>query len=333
MKIYQTILIMIVIMVSSCNINKNEKQNFVVKIMDTKITRSEFLYFLNIAKEPYEKMANINKDDENERKIFWKGKLPGKNLSTEQFVKEQALGFAIDFAIQYIRCKDIHMILSEEESNEINQEITKFISDKNGEFNANEYLQKHIEMNISDYRTFLNKWYLVKKYMEFEKKNIDISDQKLRDYYEKEKDSFDQVSVRHILLSKNNRNTQNLAEQLYQKIIDGEDIGVLAQEYSEDISTKQNKGEYIIVKSKISNDFEANCFDKKVGEVSIFKTDNDIHIYKILDAKKDFNDLLEDIKNSYIEMKYSEKLEEWRESEKYKIQIESSVYDKINILG
>src|SRR5690625_4968690 len=66
--------------------------------------------------------------------------------------------------------------------------------------------------------------------------DIEISDEEIEDYYER---MTTEVKVQHILVD-----DEETAEEVIEKLDDGEDFGKLAKEYSQDEGSADNDGEY-----------------------------------------------------------------------------------------
>lgn len=77
------------------------------------------------------------------------------------------------------------------------------------------------------------------------------------------------------------------ADEVYKRVIRGENFGMLAQEYSNDYSTANNKGDMGEVGlGKFNRSFEEQIFSlKNNGDISpLIKTDYGIHILKLIEA-------------------------------------------------
>lgn len=83
------------------------------------------------------------------------------------------------------------------------------------------------------------------------------------------------------------KKVETKAEEVYAKVKRGENFGMLAQDYSNDYSTANNKGDMGEVGlGKYNRSFEDQIFAlKKNGEISeLIKTDYGIHILKLVEA-------------------------------------------------
>lgn len=114
------------------------------------------------------------------------------------------------------------------------------------------------------------------------------SDEDIEEFYEKEKQRYfahdERRRVRHILINKDNfpdadeddidELTENLAEELYDRIVAGEDFAELAKEYSQDRGPTGNAGSAakggdigFVEKREVVPEFGNAAFDAEVGEV------------------------------------------------------------------
>lgn len=129
-----------------------------------------------------------------------------------------------------------------------------------------------------------------------------------------------QVSARHILIKpsevRNEKQTQQMALDLYARLQKGEDFGLLAKEYSEDTGSALQGGNLGWSKTSQYVPEFANTLDRlKKDETSQpFKTQFGWHIVQKLD-ERDHDITLENQKNqayqAIYEKKFAEELESW----------------------
>jgi peptidyl-prolyl cis-trans isomerase C len=117
-------------------------------------------------------------------------------------------------------------------------------------------------------------------------KQIQISDEEAKKFYEQNKDFFkrdqDEIRASHILFS-----TQAQAENAYDRIKNGEDFKLLAQELSLDSQTRNSGGDIGYFNLSSVPPVIANAASKlQVGQISPpFKTEMGYHILKVTDRK------------------------------------------------
>ncbi len=139
-----------------------------------------------------------------------------------------------------------------------------------------------LNMELKSYRRDLAKKYL---------SDNDIIDKLVKEAYERMQND---VHVAHILIQvaadaapQDTLRAYNKIMSVYKKAVAGEDFGKLAQQYSQDPSAKDNKGDldYINVFHTVYP-FETAAYNTPVGKVSEpFRTRFGYHIVKVLDKR------------------------------------------------
>ncbi len=143
-----------------------------------------------------------------------------------------------------------------------------------------------------------------------------------------------QTHVRHILLTPNEIRTEDetreLIESIHQRIVDGENFGMLARQYSDDTASVVAGGDLSWVnEGGVSPDFEAVMRSLENGELSQpFRTSFGWHIAEVLDRRE--QDLSRQYRRSQAEnnlrsRKFDIELENWL------IEIREQAYVKVLI--
>jgi len=145
--------------------------------------------------------------------------------------------------------------------------------------------------------------------------SITITEEEMKEYFEKNKDSFDQeeqVKARHILVD-----TEEEAKEIKGKIDAGEDFAELAKEYSKDEGSKAAGGSLgYFGRGRMVASFEEAAFSLEIGEVSEpVKSDFGYHIIKVEDKKEakeaNYEESKEKIKDIILEDKLPEAYQNW----------------------
>jgi len=133
---------------------------------------------------------------------------------------------------------------------------------------------------------------LVRRFIKEEiKKKAEVSDEELRDYYEKNKESFvrpEAVRIRHILIRvdpsatpEEKKEKKSLAEDILRRLKEGEDFAELAYKYSEDNWYVKGGDLGLVHRGRLLPELEKVAFQLKDGEVSgLIKTIYGYHIIK-----------------------------------------------------
>ena len=128
----------------------------------------------------------------------------------------------------------------------------------------------------------------------------------------------DQWSSRHILLMpsaiRTEENTEKELNEIRLRVIDGEDFGELASEFSEDPGSAKKGGELgWLGKGVLADEFEKTMIESEIGKVSdVFQTQFGFHFLEVLETRnKDMTrDLIEDRAYQILySRKYDEQLE------------------------
>jgi peptidyl-prolyl cis-trans isomerase C len=112
--------------------------------------------------------------------------------------------------------------------------------------------------------------------------DTEVTDEKVKAYYEAHKDAFRQVRASHILLE-----TEEQANEAKKRLTEGGDFSALAKELSTDPSAKENGGDLgFFQKDQMVKAFADRAFAMKVGEISDpVKTEFGYHIITVTEVK------------------------------------------------
>ena len=111
----------------------------------------------------------------------------------------------------------------------------------------------------------------------------DLTDEKVKAYYESHKDDFRQVRASHILVG-----TEEEALDVKKRAAEDTDFAALAKEVSTDPSAQENGGDLgFFRKDQMVKPFADKAFAMKVDEISDpVKTEYGFHIIKVLETKE-----------------------------------------------
>lgn len=153
---------------------------------------------------------------------------------------------------------------------------------------------------------------------EYLTENSEVTEKEAKNYYNKNKEDFFEISASHILISNTDENGEDvsdekkkenkeLAEKILKRVQKGESIDDLALEYSDDTNTASNGGDLgFFSKGEMNENFEEASFSLKVGEVysKVVETPYGYHIIKKTGEQYTNFD---DVKESLIESLTSDK--------------------------
>lgn len=228
------------------------------------------------------------------------------------------------------------------------EEIDKAFDELNKNLYANENYKKILEdLKISDtcIKSQVEKTLTIQKYTENFDKNLKISDEEMKKYYEEHKADYykDEVKASHILISTVDDNGKELseakkkeakkkAEEVLKKAKSGEEFSELAKEYSDDPGSAANGGDLgYFTKGKMVQPFEEAAFSLKSGEISgLVESEYGYHIIKVydkIDKQLTFDEVKDEIKKTLTEDKYMESIEAI--TKKAKVEKNESVIKKV----
>ena len=246
-----------------------------------------------------------------------------KNEEIANQVKElrlQALNMLVEENIMRIKAEELGVLPTQEE---IDEETKKYIEsvkeNLGGEDDFNTALEEE-GLTLEEYTEKLSKNMesrLINEKVSNEIfKDISISDDEIKAYYDENLDSYRSATVSHILIS-----DENTAKEVRERAVKGEDFAELAKEYSEDTGTKENGGSLGTVTYDATEYVQefTDAFKKlKDGEISEpVKSTYGYHIIKVTDykektldeAKDSIKSTLEDEKKNEI---YTSSMEQWK---------------------
>jgi len=228
------------------------------------------------------------------------------------------------------------------------EEVDKAFNDLKKNIDADkEYKNQLKEMGIDD--TYLRNQQeqdlTIQKYKENFDKNVKITDEEMKKYYEEHKKDYykDEVKASHILISTVDDNGKPLseakkkeakkkAEEVLKKAKSGEEFSELAKEYSDDPGSAANGGDLgYFTKGQMVQPFEEAAFSLKPGEISgLVESEYGYHIIKVydkIDKQLSFDEVKDQIKKTLMEDKYMENIESI--SKKAKVEKNESLIKKV----
>ena len=333
-----TAVLIIFVMATGCTFS-GEKS--VATMGSEKITTSEYNFFLSKAKSQVQQAFGESGT------VDWKAKI--ENQTVEEFAKQMALQYAWEFKINLSKAKAEKVDLTKAELTDLNKNIDDFIKSQGTTgIDQEKKIKEQYGVSVAQFKSISGDYAQTQKYTSEWMGKVKYTEDDLKKYYEENKDSFDIVSVRHILfMSVDTENkplpadklaaAEKSANDVLAKVKAGEDMVALAEKYSEDPGVKENKGEYSFDSNgKMSDgtglvkEFPDFAFKHKVGDADIVKTDYGFHVIK-LEKRTAYEDVKENVKNGFLNKKYTDELEKWKKDSKYKLVTDQPAIDAIKI--
>lgn len=277
------------------------KEEPVIAVIEgQKVTEPLYRTYLYSVQKYFQQLSGPN---------IWEMELEGKK--TTDIAKERALESAILAVVTTKQAEELDIKLTKEEKKQIKDEAENFMKVKGEDAKIYLFNQKTVEQLLTS--TSLSEKVQVKI-----SENYVPSEQEIQKYIAENKPNYEQVKVKHVLISTMDDKNQPLpedkrkeklalAEDILQKALAKEDMTELAEKYSEDPGSLKDGqgGEYTFARGKMVPEFEQAAFDGKDGEVwpELVQTTYGYHIIKTEEHIK-ANE--EQMKSEYIQKAKSE---------------------------
>ena len=336
------IFIITMLLVSACtSISGNDE---VASVNGEKITVGEYEFLLRGTKAQMEQEANLDNVES-----LWEMEIEGKNAI--DVAKEKALEEAVINKIELQKAKEMGISLTADDKENIRQQKSSYMQAYGG---RNEYLKELSRMGLNDnsFTKVLEGLYLTEKL--YDKVTADdevynVTEEEKTKYYEDNKEEFkypeEQLKAKHILIStqiddaeepadgedeesekseeereaaleEKKKSAREKAEDIYNRILAGEDFDKLMHEYSEDPGLQTNPDGYTFGKGQMVPEFEEAAYALEVGEVSeIVETQYGYHIIKLIDKIEymPYEQIVNQLEDKVRRQKYNEiAIEQWK---------------------
>lgn len=309
--------------------------DYVGTVAGEKITVPEYKFMLTYEQKQMLADAGIDSTNSETKEIFWNTINDGQDKKL--IAKENAIDKLKELKIVLIKAKEENIQLEENELNEVKQFIDDFVAQE-GEGDKAKAEQRSVEafgVNLADLEEIYKKYYLVGKFATETAKKIEIKEEDIKDFYEK--NSVEKVTVKHVLIltqdemgnplsQEEKAKKKELADDILKKAKAGEDFVSLVSEYSEDPGSKTDGGEYTFGRGQMVEAFEDWSFSAKEGDLGIVETEYGYHVMKFI-KKIGFEDEKEGVKAYMQSEEYLKRLEDWKTDKKYEVKINQKVLD------
>ncbi len=201
------------------------------------------------------------------------------------------------------------------EDKEIDETMKNYVEMVGGEESFKGYLTAN-GIDEKDFKEDVKKMLLASKQKEAVLKDIKVSEQEAKKYFEEHKDELGEVHAKHILIkveqtdAKQAEEAKAKAEAILAEVKNGGNFDEIAKTKSEDPGSAAKGGDLgYFGRGQMVKEFEDAAFALKKGEISdLVKSDFGYHIIKVEDKKVEFKDLKADIENALKEDKYVEEM-------------------------
>lgn len=222
------------------------------------------------------------------------------------------------------------------------EEIEKELSAIKAQYGGDDQFKNALSTNGLSVEEFKKDLSMTVKLKKMLSKNIKITDEEMKKYFEENKETYaqsEQVRASHILVY-----DKKEAEELLKKAKAGDDFTELAKKNSKDEGSAQNGGDLSFFgKGQMEPAFEKAAFELKKNEISDIvsydapdpatgETKTRYHIIKVTDKKEakeaNFDDSKEAIKETLLNQKMQTEYQTWLEKAKNESKIENKLAKK-----
>ena len=323
-KLMSVICLISVLLLGGCS------DKYVATVGDSKITESEFLFYLSSVKSQMSGTELQSDEDWQSQEI--------EGMKAIDFAKERALEAAVK-NLQYVKVAGkMNIQLNDSEKAYINSTKESLIVNQGGEKAYEEYLKAS---GVSD--EFINmlcqSMVYSSKLAEIAIKENPISDEEKHTMYE-ELSSNGNYKAKHILLSVVDSETRQpipeeekaekkkIADDVLNKVNGGEDFDALMNSLSEDPGLATSPDGYVFSTGEMVPEFESCVASLEINEIGFAESEFGYHIIKRLPLE--MTDLEDRITGVFAQEKLDDCMVNW-ESEFGLSPVKNNVvYDKIS---
>ncbi len=288
---------------------------------DENIYTFEFKYYLNLAKSMREEEEGITDKSASEKKKFWNSEEDG--AVRKQALIDDTLKNLSELKTFLLAAKKDNVKLPQQDIDNIAKSVEDFIKDEaNGNKDEAEKVMKEQNgVTLDEYRRMYEEYTLAYfNYSTTYPYKIEIDDSDVKKEFESNKNNYNKVVVKHILISTQDKATEQpfaeekiaekkkLAEEILNKAKSGEDFEGLVKQYSEDEGSIEQGGEYVFGKGQMVTEFEEWSFSAKEGDMDIVQTSYGFHIMNFI-RNATYEDQKMEIKSVLQKQKFTENLE------------------------
>ena len=264
-----------------------------------------------------EKASNVKELDKDTIAI-----VNGEKISKDAYKEEMSFYGAMLASRQNLKNSIVQMMVQDKliaddiKANKIeisDKEVNESFLNSVKQFGGQEQFDKMLDdynMDVEKFKETVRKDLMYQKHKEWFEKENPVTDEEIKQYYEDNKDQFAKRDASHILVE-----DEKTANEIKEKLDNGEDFADLAKEYSKDTANAANGGNLgTFSRGQMVKEFEDAAFKLKEGEISEpIKTQFGYHIIKINKVADSVEDNKEAITKALNDKKYADYIKELNE--------------------
>ncbi|HOV27137.1 MAG TPA: peptidylprolyl isomerase [Pseudobacteroides sp.] len=312
-------------------------------IGNEKVTKDEFIFYLKNAKRDMEQLSGVYGKEESVLEKFWQTKVAGSD--PVEVAREKSLASLQELKILLSHAKAQNLELDQQSLDKIKEHMDGIIKD-NGQGDrskAEKYVQDTYGVSFDRYEAIYKEYVLAYEiFVNKFKKDLNVSNKEIEEYYNEHKDAYDRVISKHVLIRTTDKEDnelpqeqlaekKKLAEEILQKAKNGEDFDSLVKEYSEDEGSKEKNGEVSASKGMTVKEYDEWIFSAKDGDIGLVKSKFGYHIIKFI-KRLTLDDVKSEVKMDIEYGKYNEQLDKWIKDKAYEIKPNKKLIESIPVL-
>lgn len=251
------------------------KPKDVALVQNSKVTGDEFKYYYTQNLSAFAQYAQSMEDPQ----------------SVYDYAKQVALSQAIE--VEYIvqEAKKEGFKADQKEMDDGWAQMEKNLKDAAAEYemDINKFCEQALGVSLNKAKPIFMDSFTAQKYTEAKIAEVAVDETKLAAFYEENKASFDYNTVRHIFVecSKDAEDTvvqekNKAAQELLDRVNNGEDFAALAKEFSEDDGSKDTGGVYDVYQAtNFVPEFKEWTFAHKAGDTGVVRSELGFHVMKL----------------------------------------------------
>ncbi|MCH5185550.1 MAG: peptidylprolyl isomerase [Oscillospiraceae bacterium] len=297
-----------------------------VDVGKSQISKTDFEYYLESVKEEFKSDAEIKSDDD------WNNvEIEGEKAIDA--AKKKALDAAVRNAL-YIEIGKIKTPLTDSQQKSIDSFSKNMTSRMGGEENYKKFLEQNGMTDEFFKMLFVSETYR-RNLSDMIKKDYPATDEEIKDTFVKNYRRAKHILImtmdpqtRQPLSEEEIADAKKRADELYERVKNGEDFDLLMNEFSEDTGLTTNPDGYVFTDNEMVAEFQDGVDSLKVGEVCMVESGFGYHIIKRLaldETDEIYNNALSEKKSEVEGLVYNDKLNEKLEDLKKECGVEVKV--------
>lgn len=243
-------------------------------VLNNKVTNNEFKYYFMTS---LQQTALLSSYFEDEQQLI-------------DYTKQMALSQAVQVEYLLQEAQKDGFKLDQKDLNDSWDKEEKYLTDSATQYNMSvkEFCKQLYGVDLNLFKTIYTNTLTAQRYMDAKIDEVPVEEEELSAYYEENKATFDTYTVRHILISVEEdadeavvEEKSKTAQEILDRVNNGEDFAALVKEFTEDDGSKETGGLYEVTEnSNFVEEFKEWAMTHKAGETGIVKSQFGFHIMK-----------------------------------------------------